>query len=176
MRWPSRKIAGLLVLTMSAAVPASFAQQLEDSMKATQVMGFGEVKSNTNGILKVENGNLQFSSSKGKTEMPIGSVEDVITGDDSQRVFRGTIGTLTMFTPYEGGRFLSLFRTKLDTLTLQYRDSNGALHGAIFTMAQGKADPFKKKLVGQGAHTSIPVQEETPGSNTKASAKKEQKP
>jgi hypothetical protein len=61
---------------------------------------------------------------------------------------------------------LSLFRAKLDTLTIQYRDADGGLHGAIFTMAVGKAEPLKKELVAQGARTSVPIQENSGGANT----------
>jgi hypothetical protein len=81
-----------------------------------------------------------------------------------------------MFAPYGGGRFLSLFRSKTDTLTIQYRDTDGGLHGAIFTMPVGKADPFKKALVSQGAHTTIPVQDDSSGSAAKPDAAKEKKP
>jgi hypothetical protein len=52
---------------------------------------------------------------------------------------------------------LPLFRKKLDTLTIQYRDADGGLHGALFTMPRGKADAIKKELVAQGAHTSVPI-------------------
>jgi hypothetical protein len=179
MRLPSRKVLvfrSVLVLLLSPLVVASVAQQPSDSIGVVQVIGFAGIKPKAKGNLKIENGKLQFSAAKTKADVDITSLEDVITGNDSQRVFRGAIGTLTMFAPYGGGRFLSLFRTKLDTLTIQYRDGGGALHGAIFTMAVGKADPLKKLLVAQGAHTSIPVQEDSGASNPKADGSKEMKP
>ena len=79
-------------------------------------------------------------------------------GTDSQRVIGGTLGTLTLLAPFGSGRVLSLFRTKLDTLTIQYRDGNGALHGVIFTMPPGDAEMIKEELIAQGAHTSITTQ------------------
>jgi hypothetical protein len=63
---------------------------------------------------------------------------------------------MSMVAPYGGGRVLSLFRSKIDTLTVQYRDADGGLHGAIFTMPVGKAEAIKKELVAQGAHTTAP--------------------
>jgi hypothetical protein len=63
-----------------------------------------------------------------------------------------------MFAPYGGGRFLSLFRSKIDTLTIEYRDADGALHGVIFTSPVGTAEVTKDELVGLGARTSIPTQ------------------
>jgi hypothetical protein len=100
----------------------------------------------------------------------------VVTDLDSERVFRGTVGTLTMFAPYGSGRFLSLFRSKIDTLTIKYRDESGALHGAIFTMALGKAEPFKKEMLAGGAHTTIPIQDHPASTDAKPDAAKEKKP
>jgi hypothetical protein len=131
-----------------------------------QVTGLTGVKANAKGNLTSANGTLEFEQPKAKVTVPIHSVDDVITGADSQRVFHGTFGTMTLLVPYGGGRFLSLFRAKLDTLTIQYRDAEGGLHGAIFTMALGKAESFKKDLVAQGAHTSVPVQDDSGTSNT----------
>jgi hypothetical protein len=172
MRRATFCLVGILGFT---ALP-SVAQQPAAGNKVVQVTGLAGVKANTSGNLTLENGSLQFASFAAKVSVPIHSVEDVITENDSQRVFRGTIGTLTMFAPYGSGRFLSLFRSKIDTLTIQYRDTDGGLHGAIFTMALGKADPFKKNLVSQGARTSIPVQDDSGSSNTKPDAAKEKKP
>jgi len=71
---------------------------------------------------------------------------------------RGTLGTLSMFGPYGSGRFLSLFRSKLDTLTIKYRDGGDGLHGVIFTLPVGTAEGIKEQLVAAGAHTSVPEQ------------------
>ena len=165
-------MAGILYFTALPGV----AQQPAAGNKAVQVTGLAGVKANASGNLTLETGNLQFATSGTKVSVPIHSVEDVITENDSQRVFRGTVGTLTMLAPYGGGRFLSLFRSKIDTVTIQYRDTDGGLHGAIFTMPLGKADPFKKDLVSQGARTSVPVQDDSGNSNGKPDAAKEKKP
>jgi hypothetical protein len=171
-----RRATVFLAAILGFTVLPSVAQQPAAGNKVVQVTGLAGVKTNTSGNLTVQNGNLQFASSGAKVSVPIHSLEDVVTENDSQRVFRGTLGTLTMFAPYGGGRFLSLFRSKIDTLTIQYRDTDGGLHGAIFTMPLGKADPFKKDLVSQGARTTIPVQDDSSNSNAKPSTAKEKKP
>jgi hypothetical protein len=82
---------------------------------------------------------------------------------------------MSMAAPYGGGRFLSLFRTKMDTLTIRYRDLDGGLHGAIFTMPVGTADFIKKELVAQGAHTSASgEQNAAPAASTNSPKKEEQ--
>jgi hypothetical protein len=49
-----------------------------------------------------------------------------------------------------------LFQEKIDVLSVEYRDANGGLHGAIFTLPQGQAPPLKRQLLALGAHSSIP--------------------
>ncbi len=48
-----------------------------------------------------------------------------------------------------------MLRSKIDILTIQYRDDDGGLHGVIFTMPVGAAEPIKQELITQGAHTTI---------------------
>ena len=146
------------ILMAGLFVSVADAQQQQSPTKATELMGMKDVKNNTNGRLAVDSVNLRFSHSGSSADLAATSMQDVITGSDSQRVIRGTLGTLSMFGPYGSDRFLSLFRSKLDTLTIQYRDADGGLHGVIFTMPVGSADVTKNALVELGARTSIPKQ------------------
>ena len=101
---------------------------------------------------------MRFIHSKGNADVAATSIENVVTGTDSQRAIGGTLGTLTQLAPFGSGRVLSMFRTKLETLTIQYRDSDGGLHGVIFTVPLGKAEMIKQELISHGAHTSIATQ------------------
>jgi len=57
--------------------------------------------------------------------------------------------------PYGGGRVVSLFsHKKYDVLTLEYLDSGGGLHNAIFQLNEGQGQIFKTDLIANGAHTS----------------------
>lgn len=157
-----RIILWSLLLSLGTFISFSHAQLAPSvtpaSIEAVQVIGLTGVKQNTKGNLKVENGALIFASSKTTCEVPAASIQDVVTGADSQRVIGGTVGTLSRLAPYGGGTALSLLRSKLDIITIQYRDPNGGLHGAIFTMPVGKAESIKQALLAQGAHTGIPSQ------------------
>jgi len=177
MRGAIITILGVAVFTAPAGLaqqPAAPSQPAGN--KVVQITGLVGVEARTKGTLTIESGNLQFANSKTKVSLPIPSLEDVVTDNDSQRVLRGTFGTMTLLFPYGAGRFLSLFRSKIDTLTIQYRDADGALHGAIFTMAVGKADPFKKDLVAQGARTTIPIPQDSGTPDAKPGAAQEKKP
>jgi hypothetical protein len=130
------------------------AQQVAEPQKVVQLTGLTGVRDNTKGTLSVESGYLHFIHNKASADLSAASILVVATGTDSRKSVGKTIGMASMAAPYGGGRFLSLFRTKIDTLTVQYRDADGGLHGAIFTMPAGAADRIKKDLVAQGAHTT----------------------
>lgn len=154
------------VALLAAAIAAANAssQQISRAVKAVQLTGLPGIKENAKGILSVENGNLHFVHGKAISDLSASLIQDVVTGSDSQKAVGKTVGVISTAAPYGGGRFLSLFRSKIDTLTVEYRDADGAFHGAIFTMPVGTAEEIKKELIAQGAHTS-----------SSASADKEQK-
>lgn len=123
--------------------------------KVVSVLGLENVKWNSTGTLAVQDDKLQFKSAKAQAEINTTSIRDVLTAEDSQRMLRGTVGTVTTIAaPYGSGRVISLFREKIDALTLEFVDANGGLHGAIFTLPKGQAEPVKKELLAQGARSS----------------------
>jgi hypothetical protein len=125
-------------------------------------MGLTGIKQNTKGTLSVEHGNLHFASAKASADVKTTAIKDVVTGEDSEIAVGDKVHMISMAAPYGGGRFLSLFRKKIDTLTVEYRDADGGFHGAIFTMPVGAADMIKRELVAEGAHSG------TIGPNTAA--------
>jgi len=155
-------------------IPVANAQQVTGPVKVVQLTGLVGVKDNAKGTLSVENGQLHFVQGKASSDVSASSIQDVVTAADSQKAVGGTIGLMSMAAPYGGGRILSLFRTKIDTLTVQYRDADGGLHGAIFTMPVGTAEVIKKELVAQGAHTTA-TGDSTPATTSSTSPNKEQK-
>jgi hypothetical protein len=131
------------------------ASQQQTSTKSTAIIGLDGVKEKTKGTLNIEDKKLCFVHSGTTSQIPAPAMEDVVTGEDSQRVIRGTLGTISIFAPYESGRALSMLRSKLDSLTIQYRGDDGGLHGVVFTMPVDAAEPIKQELIAQGAHTTI---------------------
>jgi hypothetical protein len=132
-------------------------QQPGTFAETRQVLGLVGINHNAKGTLTVQKGTLEFTSGKKKADVPADSISDVVTDKDSQRAIGGVVGTISMFGPYGSGRFLSLFRTKIDTITINYHDSSGALHGAVFTLPTGHAEQVKQDLLAEGAHTTIPT-------------------
>lgn len=163
-RWMATALACVAALFGGAGVAA---QEKTAPVKGVHVLGLENVSRNLKGTLSVEPAALRFDTGapggpgRATADVSIGSIEDVWTGDDSKRLIGGPVGTLTMFAPYGSGRFLSLFRLKIDVLTVEYRDAQGALHGVVFTLPVGQAAALKKQLVARGARASVPVEEET---------------
>src|SRR5258705_13252071 len=139
-------LVGVASLFAGLAIPFANAQQVSGPVRVVQLTGLVVVKDNTKGTLSVANGNLHFVHGKASSDVSASSIQDVVTAADSQRAVGGTIGLMSMAAPYGGGRGLSLFRTKIDTLTVQYRDADGGLHGAIFTKPVGTSQELKKEL------------------------------
>ena len=144
-------LIAVALLSAIAGVPSAKAQQVSGPVKAVQLIGLTGVKQDAKGTLNVENGNLRFVRGKAVSDVSVSSIQNVVTGGDTEKAVGKTIGMMSMAAPYGGGRFLSLFRKKIDTITVQYRDADGGLHGAIFSMPVGAADVIKQKLVAQGA-------------------------
>jgi hypothetical protein len=167
-------LIGVASLFAGLVIPVANAQQASGPVKVVQLTGLVGVKDNAKGTLDVQNGQLHFVHGKASSDVSASSIQDVVTAADSQRAVGGMIGLMSMAAPYGGGRVLSLFRSKIDTLTVQYRDADGGLHGAIFTMPVGTAETIKKELVAQGAHTTAPG-ESTPAAAPSTSSNKEQK-
>jgi hypothetical protein len=141
-------------LAQSAAAPAR--PNAPFSTRATHLLGLPDTKRNCNGTLSIEDNALQFRLN-GKPEVPldIASVLHLSLGEESKQVggLPMTIGKAAA--PYGGGRVVSLIaHKKYDTLTLEYADKTGGLHGAIFQMKKGQGELVRNQLVARGVSSS----------------------
>jgi hypothetical protein len=168
----------MAVIALSAAAGAQSSTQpkpqaVESTPQATHVLGLEDVKQHAKGVLTVNASGLDFKGSASHAQIPIASIQDVFTGEESHQTGGKVLTVAKMGVPYGGGRVLSLFtHGKFDSLTVEYRDENGGLHGVLFTMPLGQASNIKKQLIAQGAKTSMPVEEK---GETNDAAPKEKK-
>jgi hypothetical protein len=166
----------VIALSATAAAQSSTkpqSQAADSTPQVNHVLGLEDVKHNAKGKLTVNASGLDFQGAALHAQVPIASIEDIFTGEDSRQTGGKVLTVAKMGVPYGGGRVLSLItHEKFDSLTVAYRDENGGLHGALFTMPVGQARDIKKQLVAQGAKTSIPVEET---GETKDAAPKEKK-
>ena len=136
-----------LLFLLGSIVSLSQAQSAPAAAEAVQVTGLTGIKEDAKDTLTVENGTLTFATSKSSCDVSAASIQDVVTGNDSQRVIRGTVGTLTMLAPYGGGRAISLLRNKIDTITIQYRFKRRPSRGRLY--AGCRAELIKESLLAQ---------------------------
>jgi hypothetical protein len=161
--------AALLLAAIAApsfSRPSATAQNPPGSMvlDAKCVIGFDNIKPGAKGTLTSLPTGLEFTTGKKQVDITTSSIQDVFTGRESRQDVGGVSGTLVETAiPYGGGRFVSLFSHKVDVLTVEYADSAGGFHGAIFVLSAGKAEALKNQLIAQGAKVSTHVNVPEPG-------------
>jgi len=145
--------AGLFAQTADTSASAA-----PPGVRCMHILGLEGVKRNLHGTLTAGPSGLDFKAGGAHGTVAIASIQDVFTAQDSHQVGGKALTVAKMGVPYGGGRVVSLFsHEKVDSLTIEYRDANGGLHGVVFTMPLGQATVLKKQLVDAGAHASIPV-------------------
>jgi hypothetical protein len=164
-----------VLLCCSLAAPAQKTTQPGDtstplSTQATHLLGFANAKNNSSGILFLQDDSLQFQQNGklgAQVQVKIGSVRDVFLGAESKQIggLPMTLGKTAA--PFGGGRVVSLFaHQKYDTLSLEYVDADGGIHGAIFQLKKGQAEIVRNELAAQGATISSHQDQSTKESAT----------
>ena len=131
--------------------------------QAQLVVGGQSIKNNSKGTLSVMGSSLQFAAEGKQVSVEASSILDISTDKDSRQDVTGAAHLAAEAIPYGGSRVLSLFSHEIDVLTVEFRDANGAYHGAVFALAKGQAAPFKKQLVALGAKSTVPPAEAAVG-------------
>jgi hypothetical protein len=126
------------------------------SIRATHLVGFPNTKGNCKGTLSTQDNVLRFQQGgKPFAQVDIASVRGIFLGDERMQVGGLPMKIGKAAAPYGGGRVISLFaHKKYDTLTLEYVDSSGGVHGAIFQLKEGQAELVRDELVARGVSSS----------------------
>jgi len=127
------------------------------SIRATHLLGFPNTKSNCNGTLSVKDDALRFEQdAKPAVEVKITSVRGVFLGSESKQVGGTPAKIGKAAAPFGSGRVVSLFaHKKYDTLTVEYVDADGGVHGAIFQVKEGQAGHVRQELVTREVSPSL---------------------
>jgi hypothetical protein len=126
------------------------------SIRATHLLGLPNTKSNCKGTLSAQDNVLRFQQGgKPLAQVDIASVRALFLGEESKQVGGVPMKIGKAAVPYGGGRVISLFaHKKCDTLTLEYVDSNGGVHGAIFQLKKGQGELVRDELLARGVSSS----------------------
>jgi hypothetical protein len=159
------KLKTALIVALSAASLAPAQTSASSAPDATaanpdvrHVIGLANARKNASGKLTVQDGVLEFKTPKVDDKVPVSSIDDVFIGTEVTQAGgkKGrAVKVAAIAAPYEAGRALPiLMRTKVDILTISFHDAGGALHGAIFALPIGQAEPVRAQLIQAGAHAS----------------------
>ena len=154
-------LTAFLILVMACGAGA-FAEDVSQpnnppsSLPATHLLGFAGARNNSKGTVSIECDALQSKKTgKAAMQVKIASIRDLVLGDLSRQVGGVPVTLAKVAVPYSGGRAVSLFtHKKYDTLTLEYVDAEGGLHGAIFELKKGQAEGLRNHLLAKGAQVS----------------------
>ena len=144
-------IAVLLVSCAVAYAQNTVANHAPSSeARVTHILGFEDAPKNAGGRLSIEGDDLRFQKD---TDAPVGikisSIRNFSIGEIDKQVGGLPLTAAKAAVPFAGGRVVSLFsHKKYETLTLEYLDANGRLHGAIFQLRKGQTLP--EALVAKG--------------------------
>jgi hypothetical protein len=160
------KLITTLIVALSAASFAP-AQTSTSSTPGTtpaakanirHVIGLDPIQRNDTGNLTVQDGALKFKTAKAEGKVPVSAIDDIFIGTETTQSGGKTgrvVKTAAIAAPYESGKVLTiLMRTKVDVLTVSFHDPKGAVHGAIFALPIGQAEPMRAQLIQAGAHAN----------------------
>jgi hypothetical protein len=148
----------LITLVVSCSVVAQTPPTIAANPKVRYIIGLDNIKENSTGKLAIQDGALQFKAGKAETKVPVSSIDDIFIGTETTQGGGKTgrmVKTAAIAAPFESGKALTiLMRTKVDILTVAFHDPDGAVHGAIFALPKGLAEPMRMQLVEAGAHST----------------------
>jgi hypothetical protein len=160
------KLTTTLIVALSAAsfAPAQTSTSSTPGTTAAanasvrHVIGLDTIKRNDTGSLTVQDGALKFKTAKAEGKVLASAIDDIFIGTETTQSGGKTgrvVKTAAIAAPYESGKVLTiLMRTKVDVLTVSFHDPQGAVHGAIFALPIGQAEPMRAQLMQAGAHAS----------------------
>ena len=124
------------------------------ALHVKHILGFEGISKNSSGDLSIQAGYFRFQKSENSSaRIPVSSIQELTLGEQDKQVGGISMMLAKTAAPYGGGRVISLFsHKKYDTVALEYVDSNGALHGAIFQLNKGKGQVLRSELDAARAH------------------------
>ncbi|HTF61718.1 MAG TPA: hypothetical protein VK638_03300 [Edaphobacter sp.] len=139
--------ASLCVLP-SLSAPSSHATSLDpsapaavwQSTRAEHIYGFPDMKAHKKGTLTLSSDTLAFSQKSGNTFIPRSSVTAVSAGNQRVELW-GMSGRILRMTIPDGGGIAAaaVMHHRIDMLTVEFRDSLGGGHGAVFFLPTNEA-------------------------------------
>ena len=126
------------------------------ALRARVVIGLAGVANNSIGELSIQDDAFVFSRREGPTvRMPLSTIQGAFLSMEDKQVGGTPMALGRAATPFGGGRVIGLFaHKKYDFVTLEYFDSYGGFHGAIYQLNKGQGQLLADQLGAKGVHVS----------------------
>ena len=123
---------------------------------AKVIVGLQGIANNSSGDLSIQGDALVFARREGPvTQVPIRSIQYFSVTQEDKQVGGPTMALTRAAVPFGGGRVIGMFsHKKYDFVTLEYLDSNGGFHGAIYQLNKGEAQNLARALENQGVRVN----------------------
>lgn len=125
-------------------------------LRARAVLSLEGVANNSMGELSIQDDVFVYSCREGPTvRMPLSAIQGAFLSQEDKQVGGMPMAMGRAAAPYGGGRVIGLFaHKKYDFMTLEYFDSNGGFHGAIYQLNKGQGQVLADELGAKGVHVS----------------------
>lgn len=138
---------------------------------AFHIAGLENIDPYAKGTLTVANGRLNFIRDMTSVQIPFSALSGYAIEQDTKGLTHGKKSLLLSLAPFGSGKALSMIRTGVDMLTLEYKDSRGGIRGSILMLPKGSGANVAKLLAGQGVPEGVSRNADPPPAATTASAK-----
>ena len=150
---PHRSLFALFLVATSWSFPAqaqpdttaeahSTAMQTSgwSSSHAAHVFGMPDIRAKDNGTLIITAQHLRFSGRSGSSTIDLPSIMALSAGNERVELWGMKGRLLRMAVPYGGGAaFATFMHHQRDMLTVEFVDSQGGYHGAVFYLPANEA-------------------------------------
>ena len=133
-----------------ACVVAAFALEPLEIQPAIHILGFADVRRNSTGVLRIDAQYLNYRTETASGQIPIASLKEFTIERETKGLVHGNAGKLVLLAPFGSGRALSMIRSGVDTVTLQYSDPSGGLHGCILMLPKNAGESVARQLKDKG--------------------------
>ena len=117
------------------------------STRAVHVLGMPDVKARENGILTITPAHLTFTAKSASSTIDLPSIVSVSAGNESVELWGMKGRLMRMAVPYGGGAaFATFMHHQRDMLTVEFVDSQGGYHGAVFYLPGNEAEQALRSI------------------------------
>ncbi|WP_207081134.1 hypothetical protein [Novosphingobium sp. KA1] len=117
---------------------------------AVHLIGFGPIDANHGGELSFESDAVVFEAGKVSYAVPYEAVEAFSIDHSNKALMRGAKNVVAGLAPQGVGLLYKAIRPGAETLSMVYRDENGALHAAVIMLPKDAKDEALRALKDAG--------------------------